>query len=109
LLLRLTCSSLALVGCGDGQEELEFWGQFFFTVEPVGKVNAADAAVCVDLYAQCLNVVGAVGAAREIREVKLNLVPALVEPHGHGADEWLDSGGGLIVASPKSPAHVFVV
>jgi hypothetical protein len=35
------------------------------------EVDAADAAVGVDLDAQGLDVVGAVGAAREVRQVEL--------------------------------------
>eukprot|EP00951_Prasinocladus_malaysianus_P040306 scaffold461565_cov52-Prasinocladus_malaysianus.AAC.1 len=27
--------------------------------------------------------------------VKLDLVPSLIKPHGHGTDEWLDTGRGL--------------
>jgi len=30
--LCLGRSSLALIGCGDGQEQLEFWRQFLFAV-----------------------------------------------------------------------------
>ena len=44
------------------------------------------------LYSQRLNVVGPVGSSGEVRQVKLDLVPAVVQPHRHGADEWLNSG-----------------
>ena len=40
-----------------------------------------------------LDVVGTVCSSGEIRQVELNLVPALIESHRHGADEWLDTGG----------------
>ncbi len=63
----------------------------------------------MDLHAKGLDIVGAVGAAGEVREVELDLVPALVESHGHSADERLDTGGGLIVRSAESSAHVLVV
>ena len=39
-----------------------------------------------------LDVVGTVGATSEIGQVELNLVPALVQPHGHGTDEGLHTG-----------------
>jgi len=39
----------------------------------------------------------------------LDLVPAFVEAHGHGANERLHPGGGLVVGGPEPPAHVFVV
>lgn len=32
---------------------------------------------------------------REVRKVELDLIPALIEPHGHGANEGLHPGGGL--------------
>ena len=38
------------------------------------------------------DVVGSVGPPREVRQVELNLIPAFVESHGHGADERLDPG-----------------
>jgi hypothetical protein len=41
------------------------------------------------------NVVGSVGPPREVRQVELNLIPAFVESHGHGANEWLDPGCAL--------------
>ena len=49
----------------------------------------------MDLHAERFDVVGPVGAAREIGEVELDLVPPLVELHGHGADEGLDARAGL--------------
>jgi len=62
-----------------------------------------------DLYAECLNVVGAVRAAREVRQVELDLVPAVVESHRHRADERLDARRALIVARTESPTNVLVI
>ena len=56
-----------------------------------------------------LDVVGSVGTAGEIGEVELDLVPALVEAHGHGADEGLHAGGALVVGGAEAAAHVLVV
>jgi hypothetical protein len=67
------------------------------------------AELTVNLDAEGLNVVGAVGAAGEVREVELNLVPALVQPHGHGADKGLDARRTLVVARAEATAHVLVV
>ena len=39
-----------------------------------------------------LDVVGTVGTTSEIGQVELNLVPALVQSHGHGTDEGLHTG-----------------
>lgn len=62
----------------------------------------SDAAVGVDLDPQGLDVVGAVGAASEVGEVELDLVPALVQTHGHRADEGLDTCRGLATFTPRS-------
>jgi hypothetical protein len=56
-----------------------------------------------------LNVVGTVSTTSEIGQVELNLVPALVKSHGHGADEGFYAGGRLIVRGTESPAHVLVI
>eukprot|EP00316_Scyphosphaera_apsteinii_P003572 CAMPEP_0119345530 /NCGR_PEP_ID=MMETSP1333-20130426/107536_1 /TAXON_ID=418940 /ORGANISM="Scyphosphaera apsteinii, Strain RCC1455" /LENGTH=97 /DNA_ID=CAMNT_0007358005 /DNA_START=928 /DNA_END=1221 /DNA_ORIENTATION=+ len=63
----------------------------------------------MDLHAERLNVVGAIRAASEIRQVELDLVPSLIKPHGHGADERLHACRALVVGSPEAPPHVLVV
>ena len=56
-----------------------------------------------------LDIVGTVGSSGEIRQVELNLIPALIESHGHGANEGLDSSGRLVVGGSESTAHVLVI
>ncbi len=51
----------------------------------------------MNLNSQSLNVVGTIGTTSEIRQVELDLIPALVESHGHGTDERLNTGRRLIV------------
>ena len=63
----------------------------------------------MQLHPQGLNVIGPVGPPREITEVELYLVPALVQSHGHSADERLHPGGALVVGRAESPPDVFVV
>lgn len=58
---------------------------------------------------QGLDVVRAIGAACEIGQVELNLVPAVIEPHGHGADEGLHPGCALVVTCPEAPAHILII
>ena len=103
------CKVSLLSFSSDWEEELEFWWKLIFGVEAVGEVDSSDPAVCVDLHSQRFDVVGAVGSAREVAQVELNLVPALVQAHGHGADEGLDAGGGLVVGRTESAAHILVV
>lgn len=61
------------------------------------------------LYAQRLCVIGPVCSPGEVRQVELNLVPAVVQPHRHGADERLHPRCALIVACPKPSPDVFIV
>lgn len=58
---------------------------------------------------QSFNVVGSVGAARKVRQVKLNLIPAFVQAHGHRANERLDTRGALVVGSAEAAAHILIV
>jgi len=37
---------------GDGEEELELWGELILGVEAVGEINATNTAVSVDLYSK---------------------------------------------------------
>ena len=63
----------------------------------------------MDGHSQCFDVIAAVCPASEIGEVELDLVPSLIESHGHGADEGFDSGGGLVIGGSESPADIFIV
>ena len=63
----------------------------------------------MDLDPEGLHVVGPVSSPCEVRQVELDLIPALVQPHRHGADEGLHSGGGLVVAGSESPPDVLVI
>jgi hypothetical protein len=40
---------------GDGQEELEFWGELVFGVESVGEVDSSNTTVGVDLHSKLTN------------------------------------------------------
>ena len=63
---------------------------------------------CVDLPER-LDIVGTIGSSCEIGQVELNLIPALIESHGHCADERLDTSSGLIVGGSESTAHILVI
>ena len=63
----------------------------------------------MDLHAQSLYVVGTVGSASEIGEVELDLVPALIQSHGHGTNEGLDTRGRLIIGSPEPSPNTLIV
>jgi len=92
-----------------GQKELELWGKFFLGIQSVGEVDSADAAVSMELDPQGFDVVGAVCTAGEIGQVKLDLVPAFIQTHGHGTDERLDSGRALVVGCSETTTNVLVI
>ena len=58
---------------------------------------------------QGLNVVCPVGSPCEVRQVELDLIPSLIQPHRHCADEWLYSRGGLVVRGSEPSSNVFVI
>jgi len=92
-----------------GEIEFEFRRKLVFGVKTIGEIHAANPTVGVDLDSERFDVVGAVGSPREIGEIELNLIPAVVESHGHGANEGLHSRRRLIIARPKSTPHVLVI
>ena len=94
---------------GNWQEELELWWELVLGVESVREIDSSDSAVSVDLDSKGLYVVGTVSSSREIRQVELNLIPALIKSHRHGANERLDSGGGLIVRGSESSSYALVI
>jgi len=100
-------SSLSLAG--DWEEELEFGRQLVLGVEAIGEVDSSNSAVSVNLNAKGLYVVSTVGTTSEIGQVELNLIPAFVQPHGHGTDEGLHTCGRLIVRRAESASNVLIV
>ena len=62
-----------------------------------------------DLYTKGLNVVGAIGSACEVRQVKLDLVPAIIQTHWHSTYEWFHTGCGLIVRGSKPSADILII
>jgi len=63
----------------------------------------------MDLHPQSFNIVGAVGSSCKVRKVKLNLIPTLVQTHGHGAYERFYTSGRLIIASAEPAPHIFII
>ena len=93
----------------DWQIQFELGRQLLLTVQTVGEVDSPDPAVGVDLNPESLHIVGSVCSPRKVRQVELNLVPALVQSHGHRADERLDPGGGLVVARTETSPHILII
>ena len=94
---------------GNWQEKLEFWGELVFGVESVGEINSSNPTVCMDLNSKGLYVIGTVSSPCEIGQVELNLIPALIQSHGHCANERLYSGGRLIVGGSESSSYALVI
>merc|ERR1719421_67920 len=90
------------------QEELELRRKLLLGVQAIREVDAAQTAVRVDLNAKRLDVIRPVRAAREVRQVELDLVPAFVQTHRHRANEWLHTCGRLVVQRAEPAADVLV-
>ena len=56
-----------------------------------------------------LDVVGAVGASREVGQVELDLIPAGVESHRQHAAERVHARRALVVAGAEPTSDVLVV
>ena len=63
----------------------------------------------MDLHSQGLNIVCTVSSSCEVRQVELNLIPALIKSHGHGTDEWLHTGCALVVRGAETTSNVLIV
>jgi len=101
--------SLSLWLTGNWQEELELWWELVLGVESIGEIDSSDSAVSMDLHSEGLYVVGTIGPSGEIGQVELNLIPALIKSHWHCANEWLDSGSGLIVGGSESTSNALII
>jgi hypothetical protein len=107
--LVVTARSLSLWFSSNWQEEFELWWQLILSVQSVREVDSSDSTVGVDLHPQRLYVVRTVSSASEIRQVELNLVPALVQSHRHCAYEGFYSGGRLIIRGAETSPHRLVI
>ena len=63
----------------------------------------------MDCDPQSLNIVASIGPSCEIWQIELDLIPPLIQPHWHGADEGLHSCGRLVVWGSKSSSDILVV
>lgn len=97
------------LGFLNGQEEFELGRQFVLGIETVGEVHSPYPAVGMNLNPQRFYVVCPVGTTCEIGQVELNLIPSLIQSHGHGANEWLYPRSRLVIAGPKATSYVFIV
>lgn len=90
-------------------EKLIFRWQLFLTVQSIAEVNAADTAVGMDLYTKRFDVVCAIGPAGEVRQIKLNLVPTLIQAHRHSANKRLYTRSRLVVGCSETTRNTLVV
>ena len=107
--LRRSVWSLTLWLSCNWQEKFELWWELVFGIESVWEINSSNSAVSMNLNSESLYVVGTVSSSGEIRKIELNLIPSLIQSHWHCADEWLNSGGGLIVGGSESPSNTLVI
>lgn len=46
---------------------------------------------------------------KQKKDKYLNLIPAIVQPHWHSTDKWLDSCCALVIACSEPPLHILVI
>ena len=63
----------------------------------------------MDLDSKAFNEVRAVCSPREVAQVELHLVPAVIESHGHCADERFYPSDVLVIARSKPSLDVLVI
>lgn len=63
----------------------------------------------MDLYAECLDVVCSVRSPGEVAQIELDLVPAFIQSHWHGANERFHSCCGLVVGCAEPSPDVLVI
>ena len=102
------CSLSLWLSC-NWQEKFELWRKLVFGIESVGEINSSNSAVGVDLNSKSLYVVGTIGSSCEIRQVKLNLIPAFIESHWHGTNKRFYPSSWLIVGGSESTSNWFVI
>ena len=73
-------------------------------------MTVSDYLLCKNVnLPECFNIVSTVCTSGEVRQVELDLIPALIKSHGHGANEWLYTGGALIVRGAETSADILVI
>ena len=63
----------------------------------------------MDLDSQRFDVVGTIRSTGKVAQVELNLIPTVVQSHGHGADEGLDARRRLVVRGPEAASDIFII
>ena len=102
------CGKLPIL-LGNGHQKTELRWKLVLGIQAVGEVDPTDATIGVDLNAQGLDVVGAIRPTRKVAQIELDLVPTLVQPHGHGADEGLDARRRLVVGGTEPTSDVLII
>ena len=63
----------------------------------------------MQLHSEGFNIISTVGSPSKVAEIELDLVPALVQSHGHGADERLHPSGTLVIRGSESSPDVLII
>ena len=109
IFICLIAWSLSLWFSSNWQEEFELWWKLILRVESVGEVDSSNSTVGMNLDSQSLYVIGTIGSASEIRQVELNLVPALIKSHRHCANKRLHPCCWLIVRCSEPSSNTLII
>jgi len=91
------------------QEELELRWKFLLGVKSVRKVYSTNTTIGMNCHTQSFYIVATVSPTGEIRQIELNLIPSLIQPHWHGADKWFNPCGWLIIGGTETSSNVLII
>lgn len=71
--------------------EFEFRREFLLGIKAVREIYPSQAAVCMNLNSQCLNIVSSICSASKVSKIQLYLIPSLIHLQWHCTYEWFHS------------------
>lgn len=83
--------------------------QIFIFVQLITKVNSPESTIGMNGYSQSFNIIGTVGSPGKIFQIKLYLIPSMIQFHGHSANKRFHFCTRLIIRSSKPPPHPRII
>jgi hypothetical protein len=109
LLIHLVVPFVDGLGHSPVKEQAVFVGELLLSIQTVREIYTTDATICMNLNTQGFNVTRPVSTLRKIRQIKLDLVPSLVQPERHRANERLNSSRAQVIGSTEASSNTLVV
>ena len=98
---------LNTAGLRSTPDEFGNWREFapakFPNKNRLGTWNSKQKWLCT------YHIVCSISSTSEIRQIELNLVPAIIQTHWHCTDKWFDSGSTLVVWGSESSPDILII